>query len=140
MIRVKMVKHKKAESFKISKLKNLLEKPWNHFEITRISDPSKSPAPRHHSFKLDLKLKYLNSDQLPLSIGSKLGVLQVCSNKCWIKARWIKDKNNNFYKNIRKETLHILFLTNQILKVQKHINHREYCHHVKQFILASANS
>ena len=58
-----MVKHKKAESFKISKLKNLLEKPWNHSEITRISDPSKSPAPRHHSFKLDLKLKYLNSDQ-----------------------------------------------------------------------------
>ena len=34
----------------------------------------------------------------------------------------------------------MLFFTNQILKAQKHINQREYCHHVKQFILASANS
>ena len=68
-----MVKHKKARSFKISKLKNLLEKPQNPSEVTRICDPSKSPAPRHHSFKLDSKLEYLNSDQLPLSKRSKLG-------------------------------------------------------------------
>ena len=34
----------------------------------------------------------------------------------------------------------MLFFTNQILKLQKQINHREHCHHVKQFILASANS
>ena len=68
-----MVKHKKAQSFKISKLKNLLEKPWNPSQVTRIYDPSKSPAPSYHIFKLDSKLKYLNSDQLPLSKRSKLG-------------------------------------------------------------------
>ena len=28
----------------------------------------------------------------------------------------------------------MLFFTNQILKAQKHINYRTYCHHVKQFI------
>ena len=39
----------------------------------------------------------------------------------------------------RKQYIYAVF-TNQILKAQKHINHREYCHHVKQFILASANS
>ena len=55
-----MVKHKKAQSFKISKLKNLLEKPLNPSEVTRICDLSKSPALRHHSFKLDSKLKYQN--------------------------------------------------------------------------------
>ena len=31
------------------------------------------------------------------------------------------------------------FLQYQILKAQKHVNQDEYCHHVKQFILASAN-
>ena len=77
-----MVKHKKAQSFKISKLKNLLEKPLNPSEVTRISDLSKSPALRHHSFKLDSKLKYLNSEQLLLPKRTKLGVLQICSNKC----------------------------------------------------------
>ena len=55
-----MVKHTKARSFKISKLKSLL-------------DPSKSKARRHHSLKLGSKLKYLNSDQLPLSKRSELG-------------------------------------------------------------------
>ena len=60
-----MVKPKKARSFKISKLKN-------PSEVTRICDLLKCPAPRHHSFKLDSKLKYLNSDQLPLSKRSKL--------------------------------------------------------------------
>ena len=68
-----MVKHKKAQSFKISKLKNLLEKPLNLSEVTRICDLSKSAALSHHSFKFDSKLKYLNSDQLPLSKRSKLG-------------------------------------------------------------------
>ena len=61
-----MVKPKKARSFKISKLKN-------PSEVTRICDLLKCPAPRHHSFKLDSKLKYLNSDQLPLSKHSKFG-------------------------------------------------------------------
>ena len=32
------------------------------------------------------------------------------------------------------------FLQHQILKVLKRINHVEYCYHVKQFILVSANS
>ena len=45
-----MVKPKKARSFKISKLKN-------PSEVTRICDLLKCPAPRHHSFKLDSKLK-----------------------------------------------------------------------------------
>ena len=68
-----MVKHKKARSFKISKLKNLLEKLLNLSEATRICGPSKSAAPHRHSFKLHSKLKYLNSDKLPLSKCSKLG-------------------------------------------------------------------
>ena len=134
-----MVKHKKARSFKISKLKNLLEKPSNPSEVTRICDLSKSPAPRQHIFKLHSKLKYLNSSAAPVKTY-QIGVIQICSNKCWIKARWINDKNNNVYKTKRKETIHMLFFTNQILKAQKHIKHREYCDHVKQFILASANS
>ena len=68
-----MVKPKKARSFKISKLKNLFKKPLNPSEVTRFCDLSKCPAPRHHSFKLDSKLKYLNSGQLPLSKHIKLG-------------------------------------------------------------------
>ena len=39
-----------------------------------------------------------------------------------------------------KETIHILILQHQILKVQKSLNHDEYCYHIKQFILTSANS
>ena len=61
-----MVKSKKARSFKISKLKN-------PSEVTRICDLLKYSAPGHHSFKLDSKLKYLNSGQLPLSKHIKLG-------------------------------------------------------------------
>ena len=50
-------------------------------------------------------------------------------------------KNNNVYRTKRIETLHMLFfIKNQILKVQKCINHEEYWFHVKQFILVSANS
>ena len=33
----------------------------------------------------------------------------------------------------------MLLFTNQILRAQKRINHREHCHHVKQFILVSGN-
>ena len=117
-IMVKMMKHKKPWSFKVSKLKNLLGKPWNPSEVTRICDPSKPPAPLHHSFKLDSKLKYLRSTA-PVKT-QQIGVLQICTNKCWIKARWISDENNNVYKMKRKQTLHMLFFTNQILKAQKH--------------------
>ena len=35
-----MVTHTKARTFEISKLKNLLEKPWNPPEVTRFCDPS----------------------------------------------------------------------------------------------------
>ena len=75
---------KKALSFIISKVKNLLEKLWNPSVVTRIYDPSKSPAPRHHSFKFDSKITYLNSDQLSLSKHSKLStpnLLQLMLNK-----------------------------------------------------------
>ena len=54
-----MVKHKKARSFKISKLKNLLEKPWNPSEVTSVYDPSKSPASQHHNSELE---KYVVPD------------------------------------------------------------------------------
>ena len=67
-------------------------------------------------------------------------VLQICSNECWIRARWINDKNNNFYKTKSKETIYMLFLTISNLKSTKHMNQDEYCYHVKQIILASANS
>ena len=114
-IMVKMMKHKKPWSFKVSKLKNLLEKPWN---LLRLLEFVISPAPLHHSFKLDSKLVYLRS---PAPVKTEqIGVLQICTNKCWIKARWISDENNNVYKMKRKETLHMLFFTNQILKPQKH--------------------
>ena len=39
----------------------------------------------------------------------------------------------------RKEYVYC-FLQYQILKAQKRINQDEYCYHVKQFILVSANS
>ena len=39
-----------------------------------------------------------------------------------------------------KETIHMLILQHQILKAQKSLNHDEYCYHIKQFILTSANS
>ena len=45
-----------------------------------------------------------------------------------------------FIKPKIKETIHMLLFTNQSLKAQKHINHREYCHHIKEFILESENS
>ena len=35
-----MVTQTKARTFEISKLKNLLEKPWNPPEVTRFCDPS----------------------------------------------------------------------------------------------------
>ena len=41
---VKMVTDTKTQSLEISKLKNLLEKPRNTLEVTRICDPSKSSA------------------------------------------------------------------------------------------------
>ena len=34
----------------------------------------------------------------------------------------------------------MLILQHQILKAQKSLNHDEYCYHIKQFILTSANS
>ena len=109
---VKMVKH--------TKLKNLLEKPWNPPEVTRICDPSKSKARRHHSFKLGSKLKYLSSDQLPLSKRSKLGYFKSApTNIRWVKARWINDKYNNVFKTKRKETIHMLFFTTSNFKSAK---------------------
>ena len=64
---VKIVTHTEAQSFEISKLKTSLKKTSNPPEINRIFDSSKSRARCHHSFKLGLKLKYLNPDQLLLS-------------------------------------------------------------------------
>ena len=55
-------------------------------------------------------------------------------------ARWIIDKNDHVYKTKMKETIHMLILQHQILKAQKSLNHDEYCYHIKQFILTSANS
>ena len=59
---VKMLMHTEAQSFEISKLKDVIQKPSNLPEATTISDPLKSRAGCHYSFKLGLKLKYLNSD------------------------------------------------------------------------------
>ena len=39
-----------------------------------------------------------------------------------------------------KETIHMLILQHQILKAQRSLNHDEYCYHIKQFIMTSANS
>ena len=126
-----MVKHTKAQSFKISKLKKLLEKPWNPPEVTRICNSSKS--------KTWFKIKV---SQLKSSAPVKtqwIVVLQICSNECWIKARWINDKCNNIFKTKIKETIHMLFFTISNLKNAKIWNHDEYCYHLNQFILASAN-
>ena len=59
--------HTETYSFVISKLKNLLENTSNTHVVTGICGPSKSRARHDQSFKLDLKLKYLKSDQLLLS-------------------------------------------------------------------------
>ena len=67
---VKMVTNTEARTFEISKLKNLLEKPWKSPEVTKIC---KSQARCHHSFKLGSKLKYFNSDQLLLAKLSEMG-------------------------------------------------------------------
>ena len=49
-------------------------------------------------------------------------------------------KHDNVYKTKMKEAIHMLILQHQILKAQKSLNHDEYCYHIKQFILTSANS
>ena len=69
-----MVKHKKAlEVLKFQNLKTSLKNPETLLRSPQFVIHQKSPASRHHSFKLDSKLKYLNSDQLPLSKRNKLG-------------------------------------------------------------------
>ena len=64
-----MLKDTKARSFKISKLKSLLE---NLETLLRLVE-SVIHQNLNHSFKLGSKLKYLNLDQLPLSKCSELG-------------------------------------------------------------------
>ena len=123
---------------------------------------SKSQARRHHCTKkwsFPLRISSVNVTKSAVSCGfghiywrnmenfiflcsaSQFHrVLQICSNECWIRARWIIDKNNNVYKTKMTETIHMLILQHQILKAQKSFNHDEYCYHIKQFTMTSANS
>ena len=48
-----------------------------------------------------------------------IGVVQICSNECWVRVIWINDKNNNVYKTKRKETIHMLSSTISNLKSAK---------------------
>ena len=109
---VKMVTQKEARNFEISKLKNLLEKLWNLLEVTRIQT------------WFETEVSQLRSATPVVTWGN--GVLGIST------PMFIKPKG-------RKQYI-CYFLQYQILKAQKLINHYEYSYHVKQFILASANS
>ena len=52
-------------------------------------------------------------------VTHRIGVLQICSNECWIRVRWINEKNNKAYETKRKETIRILFFTISNLKSAK---------------------
>ena len=100
---------------------------------------SKYRARRHHSFNPGSKLKYLNSDQLLPLLLSEIGYSKSAPTNVNNSEMdyWQK---GNVYKTKMKETMHVPILQHQILRLKKSINHDEYCYHVKQFILTSANS
>ena len=100
---------------------------------------SKYRARRHHSFNPGSKLKYLNSDQLLPLLLSEIGYSKSAPTNVNNSEMdyWQK---GNVYKTKMKETMHVPILQHQILRSKKSINHDEYCYHVKQFILTSANS
>ena len=77
----------------ISKLQNLLEKLWNPPEVTRIRVNLEHDA----ITVLNLVRNWSISTQISDSYRNlaKWGTRYFCSNECWIRARWIIDKNNN---------------------------------------------
>ena len=64
--------HTEAQSFEISKLKNLLEKPAKHPEFTGICDPFEILSMTLSQFQFGSKLMYPNSDQPLLLQRSEL--------------------------------------------------------------------
>ena len=122
-----MVTHTKARSFKISKLKTL-KNPETLLRSLKFVI--------HQNLEYNVitvsNLVWIEVSQPRLAnsvVTQRTGVLQICSNECWTRARWINDKNMEFIK-----------LKFQIVKAQKRTNHDKYWYQVKQFILASVNS
>ena len=68
-----MVTHAEAQTFEISKLKNLLEKPWNSPDITRICQNLKHNAITAQKMKFPIKNFFSNCDQIR-------GFLRICSH------------------------------------------------------------
>ena len=101
-----MVKLTAAESFEISSLKNLLEKPWNPSEVTRICDPSKSSAWRHHCFKLGWELKKETILMVFFAISNLKSAIKYKSWKVLLSCKTV-------YSGISKLILyfHILFIS-----------------------------
>ena len=60
----------------------------------------------------------------------QIGVLQISSNKSWIMATWINDKNN---KNKRKETIYIMYFTISNLESAKMYKSQQIELYVNQF-------
>ena len=101
-----MVKLTAAQSFEISNLKNLLEKPWNPSEVTRICDPSKSSAWRHHCFKLGWELKKETILMVFFAISNLKSAIKYKSWKVLLSCKTV-------YSGISKLILyfHILFIS-----------------------------
>ena len=115
---MKIATHTKARSFEISRIKNLA-KPRNPREVTRICDQSKSRARCHHSSKLGLTLKYLNSDQLLLSQSSELGYSKSTQPNVEKEPNELMTKIITSIKPKGMKQYLCCFLQYQILKAQK---------------------
>ena len=115
-----MVTHSETRTFDISKFKNLLEKPRNLSEVTRVCE--------NHQY-----------DAITVSNLVWYWSISTQISNSWSKlAKWV---TLNLFQRMFQTIEYIwLFLQHQISKAQKWINHDEYCYHVKQFILSSANS
>ena len=98
-----MVTHTEARTFEIAKFKNVLENPETLL--------------RSLEFVKIIKRDAIADSNLVLNWSISNRVLQICSNECRIRARWITDKNDDVYKSNLKETIH------EILKAQKSLNH-----------------
>ena len=115
---MKMVTHTEARSLEILKLKNLFEKSSNPPQVNQFVIHQNL---EHDALTVSkLARSWMISTQISYSFVTKqIGVLQICSNKFWIRATCINDKNNNVYKMKGKETIHMLFFTTPNINNEK---------------------
>ena len=108
-IMVKMVTHTKLEILKFQNFKTF-----------------KNPETLPRSLKFAIH-QNLEHDAIAVSnlvqnwsISTQISYCRdISSNECWIRAKWINDKNNNVYKTKRKEIIHMLYFTISNLKSAK---------------------